>query len=89
VPLIVCISLGNLLLWAAAIECWVLVEEVNKCRSSENRIRLVLGTRIFEVLPLHRELYPHSRKRWLVGLCIFAGLAVGVGGGVICAVHLR
>lgn len=81
---ILCLLLGNLLLWVAIIEIQSIADQVNRAVPGENRIRgIVLSWRLFEVLTLHRELYPHSRKRMRMGWCLLGAFVLSVVGAVI------
>jgi hypothetical protein len=83
-----CLLLGNLLLWVAIIESYSIMEQVNRAVPSENRIRRIfLSWRLFEVLAVHRGLYPHSRKRKRMGWCVFGAFALTLVGAVIWDHH--
>jgi hypothetical protein len=69
---------------AGIIEGYSIMEEVNRDVPSENRIRWIsLKSRLFEVLALHRGLFPHSRKRRGMGWCLFGAFALTLVGAVI------
>jgi hypothetical protein len=83
-----CLLLGNLLLWVAMIESYSIMEEVNRAVPSESRFRWIfLSWRLFEVLALHRGLYPHSRKRRQMGWCLVGAFALTLAGAVIWNPH--
>jgi hypothetical protein len=79
-----CLLLGNLLMWVAVVVDYLILEEVNRAAPSENQIRWIFsGWRLFEILALHRGLYPHSRKRSWMGWCAFGAAALTLIGAVI------
>ena len=78
-PLVAMAAIGAgvvLYILACLFVFWIL-EDVNRKRVPGDQIsRHSLRVRLFEVVRLHKELHPESRKRVVVYLCLCLGVAL-------------